>query len=954
MNKRILITGDVIVDHHIYEGERYIASATDQRGVKAKRQHGGAKGLTDLIDAMLHRAIAVGNEAQQKRVKEQEQARQELKKAEVQHGEEKKVKELQHRIKEAENDLQRLRSADLTGWSAQFGLTLPPLDAIPSNHHAFAVWKPFPKSDEPGEKACVWRANLLMGYGHDTIVDDSGEPNPDSIPPTDLFQPQILPDLAEPDILVLDDAGCMFRTLQQRPCWHLPPVQGQQTPWIVLKMSSPVCRGDLWNDLASSYSDRLILVVSAKELREEMVHISRGLSWELTTETLRDALLNDPILSRLARYCRHLIVVLSGDGALWLDCRDLQKPQASLIYDPGNIEGAWADRFKGSTIGHMSCMVAAVTHALVKNIQRPEAETSSSEPDLSEAIAAGLAAMRNLQELGHGVLDEKGSAAGYPAKRLAQILIDKSRIFQKVAVPWPPDSIGTPGTWSILEQAQRPFNSDINPSLLGLARLTVLKGNVVLKKYPYLQLGGLFTADRVEIECLRAMHDLMLNYDRSEAVKPLSIGVFGPPGAGKSFGVRTIAESIFSKKSWREFNLSQFDDIHDLIGAFHQVRDIVLGGITPVIFWDEFDSQEYKWLQYLLAPMQDGKFQEGQITHAMGKCVFIFAGATSYTYSEFGPPRSDQEAWRRFRLLKGPDFHSRLDTYYNVLGPNPRLIQANHGASSGPASIDPDDRCYPLRRAILLRHFLAPKSKDVLDLDSGLLTALLEAPLYRHGARSMEKIADSLRPSQHGRAIRRSALPAPTVLAMHLSFAPGASLSDEPGKQIVAQFQALAERELAFKEAAIIAKLAPAIHAVYSEGLDQQDRVEFNQLSEFLRKSNHAAAERMSEILSLVGLRLEAGSADLKEHARIRGYLAHHLDLLAEAEHNGWMKWHFEQGWRFAEVRDNSKQLHNCLQPFEKLAETDKEKDRSQILHYPDFAEKADLRIVFSTTGIAS
>ena len=137
---------------------------------------------------------------------------------------------------------------------------------------------------------------------------------------------------------------------------------------------------------------------------------------------------------------------------------------------------------------------------------------------------------------------------------------------------------------------------------------------------PYASFGKLFTADRDEIEALRNIQRLMQEYENSQTeTKPLSIAVFGPPGAGKSFGIRQIAETALrGKKSFLEFNLSQFENGSDLIGAFHQVRDKVLEGGTPIVFWDEFDSQNYRWLQYLLAPMQDGKFQEGQITHPIG------------------------------------------------------------------------------------------------------------------------------------------------------------------------------------------------------------------------------------------------------------------------------------------------------------------------------------------------
>ena len=141
-----------------------------------------------------------------------------------------------------------------------------------------------------------------------------------------------------------------------------------------------------------------------------------------------------------------------------------------------------------------------------------------------------------------------------------------------------------------------------------------------------------------------------------------------------------------------------------------------------MVFWDEFDSRGLMWLQYLLAPMQDGVFQEGQLTHSIGKCVFVFAGGTTYNYKYFGPlepvPDKENEDQKKARLdfvlKKGPDFKSRLTTCLNVLGPNPRQLFNAEMAAKGhnPWYDDPADIEYPVRRAILLRGLLNCGGKD--------------------------------------------------------------------------------------------------------------------------------------------------------------------------------------------------------------------------------------------------
>ena len=49
---KIVIVGDVVVDHHVYEGERLDPSSTEARGVTVVRELGGAKALSRLLEAI--------------------------------------------------------------------------------------------------------------------------------------------------------------------------------------------------------------------------------------------------------------------------------------------------------------------------------------------------------------------------------------------------------------------------------------------------------------------------------------------------------------------------------------------------------------------------------------------------------------------------------------------------------------------------------------------------------------------------------------------------------------------------------------------------------------------------------------------------------------------------------------------------------------------------------------
>jgi hypothetical protein len=907
----LVVTGDVFVHHHLYEGDRNRPAKDRQRGMHEVREPGGAKILSELVRAAL--------------------------------------------------------KTNQPEWNVHLGVESPGKNEAPGDRHAYGFWSPHlvdrkEKKKPKKDQKTVWRVKLQMGFG-------ASEAKSNGVP-------ALTAALAPPpraNILVLDDTGFEFRRKACRNLWLLP--DDPKSDWIVLKMSGPIAHGHLWHELIPKFADRMVCVVSADELRQETVSISRGLSWERTAEDVRSAL-ETPALEPLSR-CRHLIVRLSADGALWLDSSNQANPKATLIFDAGGAEGGWKENHPGTVIGSSATLAAAVACGLAQHVT----DQDESERDcLLSSIKRGLAAVRDLHRLGHGEIAKTPVPRGFPVNRLAEIIAvlnseakkaaklkakadkaakvtdskeqhkkDPAAEFADADVPWrtKQDPLPKAGrAWMIVESSQRHPDMTVYPPLVGVARQIVLHGKPALLRYPHAEFGDLGTIDRSEIETLRSVRRLMIAYEENtQTQKPLSIGVFGPPGAGKSFGVQQLAKEIFGDNAWIEFNLSQFADAkdsNDLVGAFHQVRDKVLSGVTPVVFWDEFDSRSLYWLQYLLAPMQDGRFQEGQISHWIGKCVFVFAGGTSPTYQEFALAEKAQgEDLQDYKLKKGPDFHSRLDGYYNVVGPNRRALVQTRWPRGTPMP-DRDDVCFPLRRAMFIRSKLADKDKDrePLDFDSDLLHALLLVPEYRHGARSLEKMIAELRPKREG-PIRRSALPSAGLRAMHV---------DEK------DFNELLERNAFFSKAVEIDVLAKAIHEFWRDQSKKQNwKMEdhlnrpYDELASIDQEDNRAAARRIPKILALVGLgltNLENASSDEPSVKFVRSYIvsAPHFEILAEAEHIGWMEQRLANGWRHGAERDNEKLIHPLLKRYDELDEKQKDKDRDTIRHIPDMVLLAKYR----------
>jgi hypothetical protein len=152
------------------------------------------------------------------------------------------------------------------------------------------------------------------------------------------------------------------------------------------------------------------------------------------------------------------------------------------------------------------------------------------------------------------------------------------------------------------------------------------------------------------------------------------------------------------------------------------------------------------------------------------------------------------------------------------------------------------------------------------------------------------------------------------------------------------------EGQVIFKELPV-EELAEAIHESFRENCTEKgEKIKdkfnkpFNELTEAIKEDNRAAARRMHEILALVGLYIvkKEKSAQLEkdQDINIMNHLEYHMELLSEAEHNGWMKQRLNAGWKYGEIRDDEKKIHPDLIPYHKLSNKEKEKDRESIRGY--------------------
>ncbi len=832
---------------------------------------------------------------------------------------------------------------------------------------AHSIWSNFPQDN--GAKNQVWRIADFLGCGAPADLANS-------TPVSLINQGKETRAGTKATIIVLDDIGLGFRAHK-----HLWPEhvlskdmssEGKMQPVeFVLKTNSFAKDNVLLGHLLEHHADRLTLVVAADDLRSRGAAISKGLSWDRTIEETVREFATGLSSCDLAKARRVVIHFEGGSGAASLTRLPLKlgpprNPVNSpagdtpvrdrvcferFLYLPDEVEGVWSAERPGKMFGTASIMTAGIVRLL------------ADPPSYPLFVAAGraLAAIRHNREYGGGNARnaqphvdlaglksrlhwstpvEDGESPEMTRKQWEQVVNHEGSLpAQDPCAEYYaafPHEVLTDVQWRQQPASESNLLRDaVGPSLeyyAAVASDVVIRGPEMglLRSVPKARYGKYMTVDREEIERINAIRGLIQTYRKSPVDKrPLSIAVFGPPGSGKSFAIKELAAAMFGKgQETLEFNLSQFADggLSQLHEAFHRVRDASIKGAIPLVFWDEFDSDDLRWLKHFLAPTQDAEFRAGSETHPFGKAIFVFAGGTCAEFEQFDRSNAEDVAVQTFfRGRKGPDFVSRLRGFVNIKGPNP--------VHSEEPAADPE---YLIRRAMILRSLLERFYGHLIDgrtrianVSTRVVRALLQVQRFLHGARSLESVL-SMSNLRSVNYFDVSELTTPDLLGLH----------------VTADFMDIANRPEI--EAEIIEALSKAFHEgwrktrleqgwTYAEKRNDKKRqhnllVDFEQLSDRDKHKNYDPAIVTPAKLAQVGYRIRRRRATMTDAVPGAPWTGVELQSLLEIEHDVWVRSQMLQGFEYADnATDFVLRRHRDIAVFNEVPAEDQILDAANI-----------------------
>ena len=547
--------------------------------------------------------------------------------------------------------------------------------------------------------------------------------------------------------------------------------------------------------------DRTVIVVSANSLRASGITFRDDLSLERSVEDLVKTIDDTPDteVKQMIRKMRLVVVRLGYRAALiWQPNLHDGEQGPYLLYGNEPYEPQASPAAESSDLGIMHGLSSIMAAEIAIGLSDSQKLDSELLDRVTSHVAIALNTGRRYFDRGFGATMEtnpnvfqslwKGLGIRAATQRVYHVI--NGDVARHHPREWAVHSC-LKRKITIVDEVHVEVAEDARNPEIDIPIAVVQQGLGVLHSHgiPFVEHVELSTADRHEIENYAGIASLVTKYmDDATWSKPLCLGVFGPPGCGKSFGIEQVIQAITGYKtkiivSKITVNLSQLTRADELALALHRIRNEGLAQKLPLVFVDEFDcsfdSKEYGWLKYLLAPMQDGQFLDGDTLFNLPRCILVFIGGQNRDFIEFESRLRDPS----FIAAKGRDFISRLRHYLVVKGPD----------GTGPADSSTRSRRTTtdnskgwdgirLRRAMLLRSVLQRSLKIVIErevaadgtkidranVDERVIEAFLSIDCYKHGVRSLEAIVDMSRASVTRRSFQTSSLPPEEQLELHV------------------------------------------------------------------------------------------------------------------------------------------------------------------------------------------
>ena len=563
-------------------------------------------------------------------------------------------------------------------------------------------------------------------------------------------------------IIIIDDSG-------RPPCQAAEIKAGNTKAWVIAMGISAAH----WQEWATMFADRFHLFCRLADLETTRMEMDSSVTWE-TMVAMSIRALRSPEVGLWdpgrKRFRCHIIVEMFPHGLLYLGPKD-----AFFRHRPGCLPQKSTPRHQGS----VPCYDTLVTSMLTRECltSGPPLFCANYFSDFSKRV---LANWRILNDEGYAFTTGLAlPIMSFDSEDLAQTRCANPTAHDPYFTTLPIQGqefnlaleLVSSQTWdSGKKRALRSFFPQQDPYAIerqGVRELPLGFLSVIIEVLHHLKeevswkrgfeklrlyhVGNLRTTDPAEIEPVITLQNVMDSYvSRESYQRPLCLGVFGPPGSGKSFSVKEVAR-VISKKfatnpfEFFEFNLTQFTGPEEINSAIEPIRASVAKGKVPIVFWDEFDCRydghEFGYLRYFLPSMQDGVTYVHGTPYNIGRSIFAFAGGVKASWEDMirllDP--ADPESLQRAKTLKIPDFMSRLRVVLDIDGID--LADDLFSRSASREGLE-ELRRILMKRAFIIAHQMDTHWKKAARKTSGLLLRLLLAK-YQFGARSIEAVIEA-------------------------------------------------------------------------------------------------------------------------------------------------------------------------------------------------------------------